>query len=250
MTPGVHAIRNIDVTHYRAISVFGIGFHIGTIIASAVGAAVLLALAFFARAKITSSGVPRGPQLFFEALTKQMRDQVESQIGMRVAPFVLPLAVTLFALILFTNWVSVLETPTGSEDYLLPATADVSYVAALTAVVFIGYHAAGMRRRGPLRHYKLLAKGHVSFLAPFNIIEELAKPVSLTLRLFGNLYAGSVMVVLISLFPAYILWAPNTAWKLFDMFIGLIQALVYALLTVLYFGQAMEDHTKEPTEAI
>jgi F-type H+-transporting ATPase subunit a len=250
MTPLAHTIRNIDVTHYPAITVFGIGFHIGTIIAAAIGAAVVLTLAFFARAKITSSGVPSGPQLFFEALTKQMRDQVEAQVGMRVAPFVLPLSVTLFILILLTNWVSVLETPTGPRDYLIPATADVSYVAALTLVVFVWYHGAGMRRRGPLRHYKLLAKGHVAALAPFNIIEELAKPVSLTLRLFGNLYAGTVMVVLISLFPWYILWAPNFVWKLFDMFIGLIQALVYALLTILYFGQAMEDHEKEPTEAI
>ncbi len=248
MTPAVHAVRNIDVTHYPSVTVFGVSFHIVTIIASAVGAGVVLALAFFARAKITSSGVPSGPQLFFEAVTKQLRDQLEAQIGMRVAPFVLPLSVTLFVLVLFTNWVSVLETPTGSRDILEPATADVSFVAALTAVVFVWYHLAGMRRRGPLRHVSMTAKGHVAALAPFNIIEELAKPVSLTLRLFGNLYAGSVMVILISLFPWYILWAPNIVWKIFDMFIGLIQAFVYALLTILYFSQAMEDESKDQVE--
>jgi F-type H+-transporting ATPase subunit a len=44
------------------------------------------------------------------------------------------------------------------------------------------------------------------------------------------------MVSLIALFPAYILWAPNVVWKLFDLFIGLIQAFIFALLTILYFG--------------
>ena len=78
-----------------------------------------------------------------------------------------------------------------------------------------------------------------------NIIEEIAKPVSLSLRLFGNLFAGSIMVALISLFPAYIMWAPNAIWKSFDLFVGLIQAFIFSLLTVLYFSQAMEmdeDH--------
>ena len=81
--------------------------------------------------------------------------------------------------------------------------------------------------------------------APVNIIEEIAKPVSLSLRLFGNLFAGSIMVALISLFPAYIMWAPNAIWKSFDLFVGLIQAFIFSLLTVLYFSQAMEmdeDH--------
>ena len=62
------------------------------------------------------------------------------------------------------------------------------------------------------------------------------KPITLALRLFGNIFSGVIMVSLIALFPAYILWAPDIIWKLFDMFIGLIQAFIFALLTVLYFG--------------
>jgi len=58
----------------------------------------------------------------------------------------------------------------------------------------------------------------------------------LSLRLFGNIFSGVIMVGLIALFPAYILWAPNVVWKLFDLFIGLIQAFIFALLTILYFG--------------
>ena len=52
-----------------------------------------------------------------------------------------------------------------------------------------------------------------------------------------------IMVGLIALFPAWILWLPNAIWKSFDLFIGLIQAFIFALLTILYFGQSMElDH--------
>ncbi len=60
--------------------------------------AIVIGLAFFLKAKVTSTGVPGGVQLFFEAITIQMRQQIESAIGMKVAPFVLPLAVALFVL--------------------------------------------------------------------------------------------------------------------------------------------------------
>jgi F-type H+-transporting ATPase subunit a len=71
---------------------------------------------------------------------------------------------------------------------------------------------------------------------PINLIEELVRPVTLALRLFGNIFSGVIMVSLIALFPAFLLWLPNLIWKLFDMFIGLIQAFIFALLTILYFA--------------
>jgi F-type H+-transporting ATPase subunit a len=71
-------------------------------------------------------------------------------------------------------------------------------------------------------------------------VEEIAKPISLSLRLFGNIFAGVIMVGLIAMLPAYIMWAPNAIWKTFDLFVGLIQAFIFALLTILYFSQATE----------
>jgi len=59
---------------------------------------------------------------------------------------------------------------------------------------------------------------------------------TLALRLFGNIFSGVIMVSLIGLFPAFILWAPDVIWKLFDAFIGLIQAFIFALLTIIYFS--------------
>jgi F-type H+-transporting ATPase subunit a len=79
-------------------------------------------------------------------------------------------------------------------------------------------------------------------LLPLNILEELVKPITLALRLFGNIFAGGIMLALIGLIPIYALWAPNLLWKLFDMFIGGIQAFIFALLAVLYFAMAGAGH--------
>jgi len=65
--------------------------------------------------------------------------------------------------------------------------------------------------------------------------------VSHSLRLFGNIFAGGVMLMLFTLIPAYITWLPIAGWKLFDTFIGLVQAFIFAFLTIIYFAQSMED---------
>lgn len=169
---------------------------------------------------------------------------------MRIAPFVLPLAVTIFVFILISNWLSVLPVQYTDEhgqttELLKPAAADINYVLALALFVFVCYHAAGFWRRGIVNHPSSCSKGHVAILAPINLVEEIAKPISLSLRLFGNIFAGGILVALIALFPPYIMWAPNAIWKSFDLFVGAIQAFIFALLTILYFSQAMEpeeDH--------
>ena len=112
---------------------------------------------------------------------------------------------------------------------------------ALALFVFVCYHAAGIWRRGIIGHPVKLIKGHITFMAPINIVEELTKPISLSLRLFGNIFAGGILVSLIAaLLPPYILWAPNAIWKSFDLFVGAIQAFIFSILTILYFGQSME----------
>ncbi|MGH3722582.1 MAG: F0F1 ATP synthase subunit A [Mycobacterium sp.] len=220
-----------------------------TILASALAGVIVIALALFLRAKVTSTGVPNGVQLFFEAVTVQFRNQVEAAIGMKIAPFVLPLAVTIFVFVLVSNWISVLpvqytDANGATAELLKPPASDINYVLALALFVFLCYHAAGFMRRGLIGHPIKVIKGHVPALALINIVEEIAKPISLSLRLFGNMFAGGIMVALIALFPAYIMWAPNAIWKTFDLFVGLIQAFIFALLTILYFSQSMEtdDH--------
>lgn len=252
MTERIVAEAAIHVGHHAPIwHWFGLTINGDTVIATTIAALIVIALAFVLRAKVTSTGVPGGVQLFWETLTIQMRNQVESAIGMKIAPFVLPLAVALFVFILVANWLSVLpvmytDSSGATAELLKPPASDINFVLALAMFVFIAYHTAGVWRRGIIGHPIKVAKGHVAVLAPINIIEEIAKPISLSLRLFGNIFAGGIMVALIALFPAWIMWAPNAIWKAFDLFVGLIQAFIFALLTILYFGQAMElDHDSE-----
>lgn len=251
MIEQVVAAGAIHVGEHEQVQWLGLTFNLDTIIATAVAAVIVIALAFWLRTKVTSTDVPGGVQLFFETITIQMRNQIESAIGMKIAPFVLPLAVTLFVFILIANWLSVLpvQYTSGGETHELikPPAADINFVLALALFVFICYHAAGVWRRGFIGHWVKLLKGHVAFMAPINIVEEIAKPISLSLRLFGNLFAGGILVTLIAtLIPAQYMWAPNAIWKLFDLFVGLIQAFIFALLTILYFSQSMElDHEEQ-----
>jgi F-type H+-transporting ATPase subunit a len=241
----------IHVGHHTLVfQLFGMTFNGDTILATAITAVIIIGLAFFLKSKVTSTGVPGGVQLFWEALTIQMRQQIEGSIGMKVAPFVLPLSIALFAFILISNWLAVLPLQYGGSDgaaaeLYKPPASDINFVLALALFVFLCYHAAGIWRRGIIGHPIKVIKGHVAFLAPINIVEELAKPISLALRLFGNIFAGGILVALIAMFPWYVQWAPNAIWKTFDLFVGLIQAFIFALLTILYFSQSMEldeDH--------
>lgn len=229
----------VEVGHHSTAELFGMTFNTDTILATAIAAVIVIVLALVLRAKITS-GVPSGIQLAWESITTWIRGQVESSIGVRVAPFVVPLALSLFVFILVANWLSVLPAQAGT-DFIPPPASDTNFTYALALLVFVWTHAAGIRRRGAGKHAKMLVKGHVAFLAPINIIEEIAKPISLSLRLFGNVFAGTILVSLIAMFPAYILWAPNAIWKSFDLFVGFIQAFIFALLTILYFSQSMES---------
>jgi F-type H+-transporting ATPase subunit a len=81
---------------------------------------------------------------------------------------------------------------------------------------------------------------------PFNIVEEIQKPVSLALRLFGNIFAGVLMVYLLAQLPIVISWFPIAVWKAFDVFfVGTIQAFIFMLLTLIYFAQAREGLEEE-----
>jgi F-type H+-transporting ATPase subunit a len=241
----VHAGATIEApgTHTQA-TLLGMTFNTDTILATVIAAVIVIGLGLFAKAKV-SSGVPNGPQLFFETVLQWARDQVEENIGLNVAPYVVPLAFVLFVFILVSNWLSVLPVQVNGHDLIPPPTADVNLTYALTVFVIVWVHVAGFRANGFFGYLGHIAKGpgNAAFLAPINVIVEvIANPVALALRLFGNIFAGTIMVSVIGLLPSYILWAPNFGWKLFDLAIGVIQAFVFALLTILYFGTAARPH--------
>lgn len=225
------ADTDIEIGRHQTATVLGLTLNLDTVYTTAAAAVIVVALGLLLRLKITS-GVPSGVQLFWESLTSYIAEQVETRLGRRLAGNVVPLAVTLFVFILVANWISVLRVGQHPE----PPTSDANLPYALAVLVFVCFVAAGIRR-SPKAYFSHFVTPYPALL-PINLVEELSKPISLSLRLFGNLFSGTIMLSLIGLFPAYLAWAPNSAWKLFDLFIGVIQALIFALLTIIYFGQA------------
>ena len=148
MTESILAAQ-IEVGEHHTAKWLGLTVNTDTIMSTAIAAVIVIGLAFYLKSKVTSTAVPGGVQLFFEAITIQMRSQVEAAIGMRIAPFVLPLAVTIFVFILISNWLSVLplqytDKEGKTTELLSSAAADINYVLALALFVFVCYHAAGI----------------------------------------------------------------------------------------------------------
>lgn len=235
----IEAIGKIEVGHHVTAQLGGWTFNLDTIWSSLGAAIVVLALGLWVRRKMTS-GVPSGIQVTWESAVSTIENQVEQSMGLRTAPFVVPLAVALFFFILIANWIEIIPT----HDKWVAPTSDVNTTYALAILVIVLMHIVSVRRNGPgnyIKHYFRPSP----ILFPINLIEELVKPFTLALRLFGNIFSGTILIALIGLFPFWLLWAPTALWKGFDMFIGLIQAFIFALLTILYFSfqlQTEEGH--------
>jgi F-type H+-transporting ATPase subunit a len=76
----------------------------------------------------------------------------------------------------------------------------------------------------------------------FRIIEDIAKPLSLALRLFGNMYAGEMVFILIALLPFYVQWTLGAPWAIFHILIITLQAYIFMMLTIVYLSMAHESH--------
>jgi F-type H+-transporting ATPase subunit a len=230
--------------HHPSWSVFGYDLHADTIYATLVAGAILVGLGLYVARKATS-GVPSKIQLAFEMLVEYIEGQVRDAMGRRPAGFVVPLGVTLFAFILIANWLEVLPSQVSThQEYLPSPTADINLPFAMAVLVLVWVHLLGFKRHGIGGYVKSFLHPP-RFLIPFRLVEELAKFLSLPLRLFGNLFAGGLMISLIAIFPVWLLWAPTWGWKLFDMFIGGIQALIFSLLTIVYFSFAVNAGEEE-----
>jgi F-type H+-transporting ATPase subunit a len=212
----------------------GLTFNLDTIIGTLIAGVIVCGLGYYMAQRATK-GRPSGLQLAFEALAAWVQNQVREGMGRRVPRGVVGLCITLFAFILICNWLAALP----SEHYVPPPTADVNLVYPMALLVIVWVNVAGIRANGAGRHFGHLAKPYAA-LAPIEFITQyLSRPASLALRLFGNIFAGGIMVSVIALLPPYILWLPNAGWKLFDMFIGVIQALIFTLLTLIYFSESV-----------
>jgi F-type H+-transporting ATPase subunit a len=250
ITPGEHPEAHL----------FGLTFNVDTIISPLVAGSIVILLGFLVRRVVTRDTldhVPTKLQIIWESVIGEVNSQVEDNLG-KVHPFVAPLAISLFFFILIANWLELVPSELNEEAHLLPApTADVNLTYALALFAVGSVWVYGIRTNG-LGYFKHFVQPY-PILLPLNVLEELVKPITLALRLFGNIFAGGIMLALIAAIPW---WAgmplANIAWKMFDMVIGGLQAFIFALLTVLYFAMASgghsgleeHDHTEKKSEEL
>ncbi|GEL17546.1 F0F1 ATP synthase subunit A [Pseudonocardia asaccharolytica] len=221
----------IHIGKHWTVSLLGFTLNLDTIIATLVAGAIVIGLGLWV-ARRASVGKPTKLQIAFEVTKEQIEQQVEDNLGIRTAPWVVPFAFAIALLILFSNLLAILP----SEEWLPPPTADVNLTFGLSFVVMLAVWFTAIKRH-PVRFF-------AHFKNPMAIIEEITKPISLSLRLFGNVLSGVIMIqLIILLFPVWLFWVPFTAWKLFDIFIAVLQAVIFTILTIIYFGQALAEES-------
>ena len=239
-------------------------FNYDSLISSAIAILATIAIAFWIRTKL-QSGRPSKVQAVFEWGYDLLRGLVKENVS-DDALFIVPLALTLFLYILIGNWLEIF--PLGIFPVLHGANADLNQTLAMGILVILVVQWYSIRVQGFAGYLRRFTKPFElpwwarAVYVPLNVLEEVVKPLTLGLRLFGNIFAGGVMIALIAGLGSLALPLVGTAggtvlgtillvaWKAFDvLFIGFIQAFIFMLLTVIYFGMAREglEHGHVPT---
>jgi F-type H+-transporting ATPase subunit a len=242
------AVKTIEVGVHPHLSLFGLTVNYDIALSTLLAVAILLFLGLRMRAQLTD-GVPGKLQLFWEILVEQVDELATSAIGPAGRRFV-PIGVTVFLFILICNWIGFIPSAMhpGVSGEILPApTSDVNLPLAMALFVITWAHIEAFRARGFTGYFKHYTQPYVA-LTPINIVEEITKPITLTFRLFGNLFSGGLMIVVVAALAPIALGPFEIIWKPFDLFIGLIQAFIFMLLTIMYFGMAMAHDPEHDIE--
>lgn len=171
--------------------------------------------------------VPGRLQNVVELLLTSIEEQIEPMIpgqGRELLPFI----ATIFIYVGVSNIIGVIPTvpnPTG----------DINTTVGLALIVFVISHYHGVKANGIWSYLKGFTEP-VFILLPLNIVSELAKPVSHSFRLFGNIIGGSVIIALIYGAAPWIAPIPLHLW--FDLFIGVVQALIFGMIAISYISVA------------
>lgn len=170
---------------------------------------------------------PEGWQAVAEWALSWLRGFVAQTTGTDGARY-LPLVATVGVFIFIANTVSVFP-------YLEAPTADISTAAALAVIVFFSVHYFGGRQLGVRRYAKTFAEPS-PILLPMNVLSSLTRTISLAVRLFGNMLSHQVIVAVLLLVLPLVLPA---VLEVFGLFIGILQAYIFVILTVVYIGGAV-----------
>jgi F-type H+-transporting ATPase subunit a len=265
----VHHLGHFTTKHQSSIVDFSV-FNIDTIIWS-LFAGVIGSLLMFLAARKATSGVPGRFQAAVEILVEMVEEQSKSIIhGNR--KFIAPLALTVFVWVALMNSMDFLPVDMFSgivrglvnlgllspeaehmHQRVVP-TADLNGTLGISLGVFalMIYYSLKIKGFGGFVH-ELLAAPFGIWMAPFNLllnmIEYAAKTVSLGMRLFGNMFAGELLFLLIALLgSSFTVFGvvghaiAGSIWAIFHILIVFLQAFIFMMLTLVYIGQAHEGH--------
>ena len=224
-------MEGIQIGIHPQWQLFGLVFHADTLISAWIVSFVLIALAVFIRVVISSRPglVQSAVELGAENLKELLIERIGKN-GLKYFPFI----ATLFLFIITSNWLGILPFD------LKPPTADLNTTAGLALLTIFLVQVFGMIEKGPIRYFKRYFEPNPVFF-PLNVIEELAKPVSLSIRLFGNIFSKETIIVILSGLVALPLIYPIPILAL-SLLIGAIQAYIFMLLAVFYISMALEGH--------
>ena len=229
-------------------------FHLDTLFVSIVLGVLFLGF-FYWVARKAHAGVPSGAQNFVEWVVEAIDNTVKDVFHGK-DKLIGPLSLTIFAWVFLLSLMDLVPVDllpramgyVGVDHFRAVPTADLNQTFALSISVFFLIIFYSIKMKG-LRGFtkEVFTKPFGIWLFPINIIfriiEDFSKPFSLAFRLYGNLFAGELIFVLIAaLLPWWFQWLPGGIWAIFHILIITLQAFIFMILTIIYLSMASEPH--------
>ena len=171
--------------------------------------------------------LPKPMQVLGELIISQLYELTEDALGQEKSKTYAPLICALFMFLLLSNWI-------GIVPHLEEPTKDLNTPLSLGIMGFVLAHFAGIKTKG-FKEYSKEYFQPIFFMMPLNVIGELAKVVSISFRLFGNIMGGSIIILVVS-HLTYSIVLPPLLNAFFGLFVGAIQAFVFTMLTLVYIS--------------
>lgn len=235
----------------RAEPLFDIGsFAVTNSLLVAVAVSLLLmfvAVAFHKKLKMIPGKIQSVVEIVFEGLIELMESVLSNRSR---AEKYFPLVATIFVFILFSNWLGLLPGfgSIGIESHgsliplLRPPGADLNFTLAIAIIAVVAVNLFAIFAVGPKIHITkfLNFKSPIGFFVGIlELISEFAKMVSFSFRLYGNIFAGEVLLVIVAFLVPYVAPLP---FLFLEVFVGFIQAFVFAMLTIVFIAVATVEH--------
>ncbi|MFC4558078.1 F0F1 ATP synthase subunit A [Virgibacillus kekensis] len=232
------------------LDVFGISwldFNLSNVLMIAISSLIVFILSVLGARKLQMK--PSGAQNFMEWALDFVKGIIGGTMEWKVGKIFLPLGLTLITYIFVSNMLGVITMGVvGHELWWKSPTSDPGITLTLSAMVIVLTHYYGIKIKGAKEYGKEFLKPFPVFL-PIKIVEEFANTLTLGLRLFGNIYAGEVLLgLLAALTSSGVLGflggaIPMLAWQGFSVFIGSIQAFIFTTLAMVYMSHKVSsDH--------